>query len=410
MEAWGSVFLCFSWFSLLGAQPAPSNSLFYECNATGIGLAIKMDPLGTGYVLDPLSLHLGSCPYSTITELKGYIVFEYKVRDCGFSRLISGAKVEYFTTLVYNPPLNQKKYYSKSINERINCTSSRKLSPTPAPLSTVVSQLSGFGYLTFQARLTNQDFSTPSNTSVYPLGSLINVEFVVQPSFHQPLKIYIDESTASPSRNLSTSSMTYSVINNHGCFIDGKVAASKFTSRPADELIRLSLQAFQFANMDSDIYLHFTVLVWDPKVLADPTKKACSFNRDTSRWEHLDDPSLNSICDCCDSVCQSSESGRRKRDLEDFEDTDGLFHTVVLGPVKVQPFGPMVGNIAWDTLALNSSRMANATREKHQSLMPPAVGALLMEVSLFLLLCLGVGLYTQRGHSPSRSQDGQVHH
>ncbi|XP_030075017.1 zona pellucida sperm-binding protein 3 isoform X2 [Microcaecilia unicolor] len=404
MEIWKGVFLCLSWLAVLGAQHAPSNSLFYECNATGIGLAIKVDPLGTGYMLDPLSLHLGSCLYSSITELKGYIVFEYKLRDCGFSRLTSGAKVEYFTNLVYSPPLNKERYYSKSINERINCTSYRKLSPTPTPLSNIVAQLSGFGHLIFQSRLMNQDFSSPSNTSVYPLGSPINVEFTVQSSFHQPMKIYIEESTAAPSRNLSTASLNYSVINNHGCFMDGKVAASKFMPRPTDGSIRLSLQAFQFTNRDSDIYLHFTVLVWDPKMLTDPTKKACSFNRDTGRWEHLDDSSLSSICNCCDFVCQSSESRRHKRDLEDFEDLDGLVHTVVLGPIMVQTFGPKVGNFVWDTL--NGSRMTNASREKYPSAVPPAVGALLMEAALFLLLCLGVCLYTRWGHNPFQNLDG----
>ncbi|XP_029427886.1 zona pellucida sperm-binding protein 3-like [Rhinatrema bivittatum] len=395
------MFLVCLCLSFLTAQHAPKNSLFYECSETDISLAIKKDPLGTGYLLDPVSLHLGKCPYSSLTDLKGYIVFEYRLRDCGFSRLTSGAKVEYSTNLVYTPPSNQK-YYSESIKERINCTSYRKLSPTPPPFLGIVGQLSGSGSLAFQARLMNGDFSSASNTSVYPLGSPINVEFMVQSSFHQPMKIYIDEGTAAPSINLSATSQSYSVIRNHGCFVDGKIADSRFMPRPADEMIRLSLQAFQFANLDSDVYLHFRVLVWDPKVMTDPTRKACSFHRDTNSWELLDNPSLNSVCNCCDSICQLLVTHRDKRDLEDFEDKNGFFHNVVLGPVKVQQSGVKAGKFTWDT---NSSYSAEATKEKHQHVVPPAVGALIMEVAVFLLLCLGVCLYTRQANNPLQNQD-----
>ncbi|KAG6923004.1 zona pellucida sperm-binding protein 3-like, partial [Chelydra serpentina] len=109
------------------------------------------------------------------------------------------------------------------------------------------------------------------------LGSQIHIEFSVQSSFHQPLQIFVDECTATPTPELGKSPRNYSIIANHGCLVDGKVANSQFLPRRTPEAIQLSLQAFEFVGVESDIYLHCQVLVWDPKVLLDPTRKACSF-------------------------------------------------------------------------------------------------------------------------------------
>lgn len=67
---------------------APINSVLYECNKTSIHLAVKIDPLGNGLLLDPQLVHLGSCLYS-IDDGQGFLHFQYRLKDCGFSRLVS---------------------------------------------------------------------------------------------------------------------------------------------------------------------------------------------------------------------------------------------------------------------------------------------------------------------------------
>ncbi|KAL8180541.1 UNVERIFIED_CONTAM: hypothetical protein K2H54_027243 [Gekko kuhli] len=323
---------------------APANSVFYECNRTSIHLVVKTDPWNTGLQLNPQFLSLGSCPSSFENSHQGFFHFQYYFKECGFARLKSGKMVEHLTSLVYRPPSLRGRFYSNSFAERINCTD-YEASVTSPQMALVTGQLSSSSVLMFTGKLMNEDFSAPLDVKVFFLGSQINIEFAVQRFVHQPLRVFVDECTAAATPELHKSPRNYSLITNHGCLMDSMVANSFFPPRPAPEVIRLSLQAFGFVGINTDIYIHCQVLVWDPKVLTDPLKKACSFRKDTKSWELLDDPS-SSVCSCCESVCQTS-GFRYKRDLE------GGKHNV----------------------------------------MPPAVGALLLEVAVVVVLSLGFCFY-----------------
>ncbi|XP_037672608.1 zona pellucida sperm-binding protein 3-like [Choloepus didactylus] len=77
--------------------------------------------------------------------------------------------------------------------------------------------------------------------------------------------------------------------------MDGKDARSHFLPRKVPERLELSFQAFGFTDNPDDVYVHCQLLVWDPKVPPDATKKACSFHGDTNRWKLLDNASLSSV-------------------------------------------------------------------------------------------------------------------
>ncbi|CAI5797600.1 Hypothetical predicted protein [Podarcis lilfordi] len=225
--------------------------------------------------------------------------------------------VEYSSSLVYRPPSTRSDLYSRSpFMERINCTNydAGRLTTPPPQVTTVTGHLSASSGLMFTGTLMNADFSAPSSSSVFPLGSQIHIQFAVQRSFHQPLQVFVDECVAATTPDLSTSPQSYVVIANHGCLVDSRVANSRFLPRQTPEVLHLSLQAFEFVEIDTDVYLHCQVLVWDPAAPADHMRKACSFHRDTNKWELLDDPS-SSVCSCCDSTCGATGS-RHQRDLE----------------------------------------------------------------------------------------------
>ncbi|XP_074869310.1 zona pellucida sperm-binding protein 3-like [Carettochelys insculpta] len=376
------------WQAVAAAQRAPMNSVFYECNKTSIHLAVRLDPLGNGRLLDPQFVHLGSCRYSILDNLQGFLHFQLCLRDCGFSRLTSGNMVEYFADLVYRPPVGRGRRYSSPFAERINCTDYGTGYVAPMYLSSVTGQLSASGALVFRVTLMNVNFSAPSDSRVVFLGSQIHLEFAVESSFHQPLQIFVDECTATPTPELGKSPMNYSIIANHGCLVDGKVANSQFLPRQSPEAIQLSLQAFEFIGVDSDVYLHCQVLVWDPKLLGGHTRKACSFDRDTKRWELLDDPSRSSSCSCCDSVCQETSS-RHKRDLEGTV-WGGLVHAVVVGPLKMQKPAVKMGNYKWDS---NGSLPIQSLSGGKSGMVPPPVGAVLLEVAVIAVVLLGFCLY-----------------
>ncbi|XP_077164811.1 zona pellucida sperm-binding protein 3-like isoform X2 [Paroedura picta] len=344
MGLWEGSFVAICVWSIVvaGAQRAPANSLFYNCNQTSVHLVVKTDPWNTGLKLNPQFLSLGSCASSFENGQQGYFHFQYGFRECGFARLKSGKMIEHFTNLVYRPPSLRGRFYSNAFTERINCTDF-EASVTPSQMALVTGELSGLSVLIFTMKLMNKDFSAPSDVKVVLLGSQVNIEFAVQRSVHQPLRVFVDECTAAATPELHRSPRNYSIITNHGCLMDGLIGNSMFLPRPAPEVIRLSLQAFGFVGINTDIYIHCQVLVWDPKVLTDPLKKACSFHKDIKRWELLDDPS-SSMCSCCESVCQSSRS-RQKRDLE----APGLHYHMVVGHLKIQKPAQNTGRYEWDS-------------------------------------------------------------
>ncbi|XP_067163421.1 zona pellucida sperm-binding protein 3-like [Apteryx mantelli] len=351
MGLWrGSLVVVAAWGVLLAAQRAPPGLVSYGCNGASIHLTVRWDPEGHGLMLDLRSLHLGSCPPSAVNSQQGLLHFQYKMKDCGFSCLVSqdpsvsGDMVEHFADLRYWPPYGRDSYYSSPFVERISCTGRGGSHLSPVKAALVRGQLSASGVLLFSVALLNADVGAPSDPPVFLLGSQIQLVFAVERHFHQPLQIFVDECVATAIPELHKSQRNYTIITNHGCLVEGKVANSYYLPRATPEVLQLSLQAFEFVGAGSDIYLHCQVLVWDPELHADVTRKACSFHRDTGRWELLDEPSASSVCDCCDHHC-SGTSSRARRDLHDEDplaawegvlDEDWLAHAFLIGPLKVQ--------------------------------------------------------------------------
>ncbi|XP_053555816.1 zona pellucida sperm-binding protein 3 [Bombina bombina] len=377
----------------------PPRSFYYQCNATAISLAFKSDPLGKGVLINPQSLYLGTCNPSSTTVLKGYFVFEYSLRDCSFAFVKYDNIDTYNVRLMYIPP-NDSPLLPKQFEEMINCTFIRIPRPTPYPVTQIVSKLSGVGNLMFTYQIMEDDFSQPSSKKVFVLGYPISIQLSVQTSGHLPLQIYVDYCTVAPTRNLSEATRTYSLINNHGCFIDGKEASSVFVKRPSPGVIRLVFQAFQFLDFDTDLFLHFSLVVWDPLILTDPSKKACSFIRNSNRWELLDNPAISSLCRCCDTNCKS----RKRRDIQGEVQSDGLVHNVVLGPIQIRS-SYLIGTYEWKQ---NESRVTESeskvTESKSDVTVPPVVGALIIEVVALMIVLIGVALYSRKAMKNSETE------
>ncbi|XP_041084379.1 zona pellucida sperm-binding protein 3-like isoform X2 [Polyodon spathula] len=66
----------------------------------------------------------------------------------------------------------------------------------------------------------NDDFSAPRTSSLFFLGSPINIAAAVKQQFHMPLMVYMEACVAASTPELSPSSQTYPLITNHGlCWI-----------------------------------------------------------------------------------------------------------------------------------------------------------------------------------------------
>ncbi|XP_056384634.1 zona pellucida sperm-binding protein 3-like isoform X2 [Hyla sarda] len=365
---------------------APPDTVFYQCNRTSISVAVKSDPYKNKILLDPGSLTLGRCPVSSTTALKNFLVFEYGLYDCGFSRIVSGNVVKFFTDLVYkpNPAAN---VFPQPFRQRINCVSNISMNPTPLE-STVEVQLSGTSHLDFSFLFMNSDFTAPSNVKDFFLGSPIFLAISAAMGNHQSMQLFVDECIVAPTDDLSNSAQRYVLINNHGCLIDGKVAASRFVEPLQLDTVKLTFPAMKFVGTNGLIYLHFKLMVWDPR--ATNGLKMCSYLSDVNRWQLLGNP-RSDLCSCCESVC--SLSFRRRRDADD-KSGPGIIHTMVLGPFKIR--SPNASN---DSKALN-------TRSDFP--IPPAVGALFLELAVLLLLSLGVAVYGRAANQDSKELEKRL--
>ncbi|XP_069817578.1 zona pellucida sperm-binding protein 3-like [Dendropsophus ebraccatus] len=336
-------------------------------------------------LLDPRNLTLGKCPVSSTTSLHGFLVFEYGLYDCGFSRLVFGKAAKFFTDLVYKPNLAAN-VFNQPFRQRINCISNISMNPSVLQ-STVELQVSGTGYFDFSFLFMNGDFSAPAEVKEFFLGSPIYLAISVALANHRSLQLYVDECIVAPTDDLRNSTQRYVLINNHGCFVDGKVASSRFVEPPQLDTVKLTFPAMRFVGTTDEIYLHFRLIVWDPKTTN--VLKACSYLSDINRWQLLGNPQSD-LCSCCDSSC--GLSSRQRRDAD--KGNPGI-HTMVLGPFKIHDPSGVESPNANDSKALQSGTAFP---------IPPVAGAVFLELLVLLLLSLGVAVYGR-----SVNQDRKEH-
>ncbi|XP_040272641.1 zona pellucida sperm-binding protein 3-like [Bufo bufo] len=335
-------------------------------------------------LLDPGSLTLGKCPVSSTTALQGFLVFEYSLNICGFSRMTSGNTVTFFTELVYRPNAAPN-VFSRPFQQQITCISDISFNPTPIE-TTVMVQVFGVGQLSFSFQFMNDDFTAPSDVKQFFLGSPIFLSISVDTGNHLPLQLFVDECIVAATEVLSDSAQ-YVLINNHGCFVDGKVASSRFVEPPLLDTVKLTFPAMKFVGANDKIYIHFKLMVWDPKTVNG--LKMCSYLSDVDRWQLLGNP-RSDLCSCCDSICRLSS--RRRRDAADTSDS-GIIHTMVLGPFTVN--SPPVNGSS------NSSNDSKTLETASVFPIPPAVGALFLELVVLLLLSFGVAVYGRAANQES---------
>ncbi|KAK6477914.1 zona pellucida sperm-binding protein 3-like [Huso huso] len=303
---------------------APQDAGTVVCGVDSVSVRVLLN-IGQALPLDPKGFLLGSCSPSTGSY--NTVQFQSGLLDCRFMRMVTSNIISYMNVLTYQP--TQSGFYQTPFTQAIVCTYTKLSGWTPPVYNPALGDASGFGKLEFTMGFMNEEFSAPRTSSLFFLGSPINIAAAVKQQFHMPLMVYVEECVAASTPQLSPSSQTYPLIANHGCFVDGQAASSRFLPRVQTSEIRLVVQAFKFTQLNTDVYIHCQLLAWDPAQLSNPTKKACSFNQRSRSWELLDNPGQSSVCSCCTSNCNK----RKRRDTAE----EGLRHTAVLGPLRILP-------------------------------------------------------------------------
>ncbi|XP_063066251.1 uncharacterized protein LOC134458074 isoform X2 [Engraulis encrasicolus] len=257
---------------------------------------------------NPYTVLLGNCVPSTVNGEE--VVFHVAYDDCLFKSMVFGNKVAFVNLLTYRPGLNVP-----AQSHMVECVFDK---PALDNSSAGKLDFSGEGSM-FTMELMNDDFSGPSTSSTFSVGSKIHVRASVTESTTVPQQVYLDECIMTSSPNPYLANDSYTVVNNAGCLLESKYgnATLQFREKPSE--LRFCLMAVGFVDA-KEVYLHCRLISWE-KHVQDVDKKACSYSKERQRWELLDDSSRNDLCSCCDSICQRGARGQ--------------WQNAVVGPIKI---------------------------------------------------------------------------
>ncbi|KAM9857697.1 zona pellucida sperm-binding protein 3 [Aulostomus maculatus] len=247
-------------------------------------------------------LKLGTCPVNQGTKDHYYFLYLLKTQ-CGFKReskpdYLSISNVLRFvpTTLVlrempFQVPL-QCKYQRYFFSYKVGFLPKLQ---------------GGTVYKVLQPKTSGNELS---GGKTYTLGQPMYFEAKRPGGTEAPpdQRLYINKCFMTTSQD-PNSTPKYTVLDNQGCMIDGKVTQlSKFLPGSSKITQKFSVGAFVFKDVLSQspsqqLYLHCEISLG--QLTATSSSKACNYDQATKKWKELygDD----SVCTCCESSCSSGQ-------------------------------------------------------------------------------------------------------
>ncbi|KAI3352847.1 hypothetical protein L3Q82_019423 [Scortum barcoo] len=257
-------------------------------------------------------LKLGTCPINQGTKEHYYFLYLLKT-DCGFKTESSADYHLINTVLCYKPttpvlrempfkiPLQCKYprffhsykvgFYPKLQGGTVYKALQRRSSFTLTPLDASGNEITG--------------------AKTYTLGKPMYFEAKCPYStaMSTAQRLYVNKCFMTASQDPS-SNPKYTVIDNKGCMVDGKVTKqSKFLTGASKMVQKFSVDAMIFKDMAStssspqQLYMHCDISLG--KLTPTASSKACNFDSESKKWKELygDD----CVCMCCDSTCSSNQ-------------------------------------------------------------------------------------------------------
>ncbi|XP_030046178.1 zona pellucida sperm-binding protein 3 isoform X2 [Microcaecilia unicolor] len=315
---------------------AQNASVSLNCGSSRLVITVEMNLFGNGVLVQPEELVLGkNCSVSH--KLEDILLFDYLLQDCGAVRKFLSNTIQYENQLHYRPSHTGVIQRTNAVSMPVSCfyprtgnTSSLGVQPTWSPFR---STYHGKGRLEFMLQLYDNTWSAPQKNAHYFYGDLLNIQASMVTLHHVPLRIYVDECVARPSKD---SILKYEVIIDHGCLVDGVQSRSKFVRPRGDDFLRFQLDVFTFAKaLDKQIILicHLKVVNVDTAMTQARLNKACSYNSSSAAFSS-EEPGED--CSCCNSAvgCRAMEKRRRRQLML----TDSHWEAnVSLGPILIMP-------------------------------------------------------------------------
>ncbi|KAG7251847.1 hypothetical protein CRUP_008152, partial [Coryphaenoides rupestris] len=241
-------------------SPVPAVTVAVECREKDARVEVKRDMFGTGQLVNPGDLTLGSCLAVGEDSAAQVLIFESDLHECDSRLMMTADSLIYSFMLNYNPrqlgpsPVVRTSgaaivvecHYPRNHN-----VSSPPLDPhwIPFAATKISSEL-----LYFDMVLKTDDWLYERPVYQYFLGDMINIEVTVRQYLHTPLRVFVESCMATAEPDLN-SNPRYNFIDNYGCLVDAKLtgSSSKFMPRPAEHTLQFQLEAFRFQASTSGL-------------------------------------------------------------------------------------------------------------------------------------------------------------
>ncbi|XP_056110859.1 uncharacterized protein si:ch211-67f13.7 [Rhinichthys klamathensis goyatoka] len=281
------------------------------CSSSSFVLRVKKIFYGFSAAAEELTLG-ETCKSNGVVEPHKDLLFTYALTDCQGEQQVFPDYVVYKYVLHYVPLLHQNPFIHRRVNVGVECRYKRNhhvhrltMSPTwQTPLRKVIRSRSG----DFQIQLMDDSWSSPVRSAVYLLGQNVNVQISTR-HHYSGVKLFINSCYVATVNTLSQDTK-YSIIDNYGCLRESRInsGASRFRFSRADNVVQFSFGAFQFTEApDAQVSLHCELSVSGGG--PSPTQKSCFYRHPDKRWISVF--GQDSVCDCCDSVCNQTKTKRK---------------------------------------------------------------------------------------------------
>uniref|UniRef100_A0A8B9TXX2 Zona pellucida sperm-binding protein 3 n=1 Tax=Anas zonorhyncha TaxID=75864 RepID=A0A8B9TXX2_9AVES len=304
-----------------------------RCGSGRLSVGVPAGLLGAGAFRE---LRLGSGCGVTGADGDRYWL-EHPLTACGTVLQLLPDTIRYTNLLRYRPlaagPAARPAPFSVPVEcryPRRGSISSGAVQPTWIPFGSTVAHRRR---LRFALDAYDRSWTSRLPLPTFVLGELINIQASVANDTRLPLRVFVDECVASPG---AASPVSYQLIGDGGCLLDGRLGRSRFLPQRRDGALRFQLDSFLFPNTSSpQIFLRCHLRA---AVAGAGGSKACSYDPSAAAWRSPD----GADCSCCGSPggCR----GRRRRQ----DDGTGLLgaaslHLRLLSASPGAPTAPQPG-------------------------------------------------------------------
>ncbi|XP_042742942.1 zona pellucida sperm-binding protein 3-like [Lagopus leucura] len=187
----------------------------------------------------------------------------------------------------------------------------------------------------FTLRLLDGDPGATKRPLVLSRSAVLHLEARVDASPDVSPRILVEQCYGMGSGQQAHPRKSYMVVNSHGCLHGSRLGSVSIQQQRGMSVLQLSILApLLEAEPEEEVYVHCLLSAWGARR---HSPMSCFYNDTTARWQNAEDPSRNTVCDCCDTQCPPGDTGLGEQ--PEFPG-EGMLHWETAGPLLVRELEP----------------------------------------------------------------------